>query len=162
MIVSIIAAIGKNRVIGNDNNLPWRLPADMKRFRKLTLGKQVVMGQRTFESIGKALPGRTNIVLSNNPGFRAKDCLVAHSLEEALNAAKEEEVMIVGGESVYKQFLPLADRMYLTLIDEEFAGDAYFPEYNSEEWEEKERRDCQPDDKNPYNYAFVTLQRRKI
>lgn len=163
MIISIIVAIGNNRVIGIKNALPWKLPADMEHFRQLTAQKPLIMGQKTFESIGKALPRRTNIVLTLDKNFQAADCLIAHSIEEALQIAKEkgEEVMICGGVSVYKQFLPLADRMYLTLIDGDFEGDAFFPEFDWNDWDEIERIENQPDKNNPYKYTFLTLERKK-
>ncbi len=163
MIVSIIVAMGKERVIGIKNALPWKLPADMEHFRRLTDKKPLIMGQKTFESIGKALPGRINIVLTLDKNFQASDCLVAHSIEEALQIAKEkgEEVMICGGFSVYKQFLPLADRMYLTLIEGDFDGDAFFPEFDWKDWKELERIENQPDKNNHYKYTFITLQRKK-
>ncbi|MFA4999104.1 MAG: dihydrofolate reductase [Candidatus Paceibacterota bacterium] len=162
MIISIIVAIGNNRVVGIDNKLPWNLPADMKHFREKTMGKPVIVGQKTFESIGKPLPGRTNIVLTLDKNFNHPGCIVAHSIEEALKAAKDfEEVMIIGGVSIYGQFMPLADRMYLTLIDGDFKGDIYFPEINYQDWEETERIDNLPDKENPYKYSFVTLERKK-
>jgi dihydrofolate reductase len=162
MMISIIAALGRNKVIGKNNKLPWKLPADLKHFKELTLGKPIIMGQKTFESIGKPLPGRTNIILSLDENFKPSGCIVAHSLQEALEATKgAKEVMIAGGASVYKQFLPLADRLYLTLIDADFEGDAYFPEFNWGDWEIIEKIENQPDKENPYKYTFLTLQRRK-
>lgn len=158
MVISIIAAIAKNLVIGKNNKLPWNLPADLRRFKELTLGKPIIIGQRTFESIGRSLPERKNIILSQEENFRPKNCLVVHSIEEALKAAgNAPEVMICGGVSVYKQFLPLAHKMYLTLIDENFDGDAYFPEFNWKDWQEIERIENQPNKKNPYRYTFITL-----
>ncbi len=164
MIISIIVAIGNNRVIGIKNALPWNLPADMEHFRQLTTGKPLIMGQKTFESIGKALPGRINIILTLDNNFKASGCLIAHSIEEALQIAEEkgDEVMICGGVSVYKQFLPLANRMYLTLIDGNFNGDAYFPEFNWQDWNETERVDNNSDKDNPYSYSFVTLQKKIV
>lgn len=154
--------MGKNRVIGKNNKLPWKLPADLKRFRNLTMGKPVIMGQRTFESIGKPLTGRTNIILSLDKSFNPKGCIVVHSIEEALKAAAfAKEVMIIGGASIYQQFLPLADRMYLTLIDKSFEGDTFFPEFDWQEWEGKERIENQPNKNNPYKYTFITLERKK-
>ncbi len=164
MIISIIVAIGNNRVIGIKNALPWNLPADMEHFRQLTTGKPLIMGQKTFESIGKALPGRINIILTLDNNFKAPDCFVAHSIEEALQIAKEkgEEVMICGGVSIYRQFLTIADRMYLTLIKGDFEADAFFPEFDWNEWQETERIDKESDKDNPYPYSFVTLQRKRI
>lgn len=161
MRISIIAALSKNRVIGKDNKLPWNLPGDLKRFKKLTLGKPVIMGQKTFESIGKALPGRINIVLTQDKSFRPENCVVAYSLREALKASRAaEEVMIIGGSSVFEQFLPLASRMYLTLIDEEFDGDVFFPEFNRSDWQETARSENRPDKENIYKYTFVTLEKK--
>ena len=153
--------MGRNRVIGIKNTLPWKLPADMVRFRQLTMGKPVIMGQKTFESIGKPLPGRTNIILTLDKNFAPSGCQVALSIEDTLEIAKDfKEVMICGGESIYRQFLPLAYRMYLTLIEGDFKGDAYFPEFNYNDWEEIERIENKPDKDNPYQYTFLTLQRK--
>ena len=152
-MISIIAAIGNNNVIGKDNKLPWNLPEDMEHFKKLTLGKPVIMGQRTFESIGMALPGRTNIILTQDKNFRAEGCIISYSIEEALEKAKSfPEVMICGGVSVYQQFLPLADRMYLTLIKGDYEGDAFFPEFDYNDWKEVEREEHD-------KYSFITLEK---
>ncbi|MDO8663439.1 MAG: dihydrofolate reductase [Candidatus Wildermuthbacteria bacterium] len=154
MLVSIIVAMGNNRVIGRNNKLPWDLPEDLEHFKKMTLGKPVIMGQRTFESIGKVLPGRTNIILTKDDNFNQTGCLVAHSLEEALSLAKDaKEVMICGGSSVYRQFLPLADRMYLTMVEGDYQGDAFFPEFDWSDWQEVERE-------NHDKYSFITLDRK--
>ena len=164
MLISIIVAMGNNRVVGIKNSLPWILPADMEHFRCLTLGKPIIMGQKTFESIGKPLSGRINIILTRDENFRAEGCLVSYSIEEALAVAKKqgaEEVMIAGGVSIYSQFLPLADRMYLTLIDGDFEGDAFFPEFDYNDWEEVERVENEPDKNNPYPYSFVVLKKKK-
>ncbi len=161
MIISIIAAVADNRVIGNKNSLPWHLPADMEYFKKTTAGKPIIMGARTFESIGKALPGRKNIVLSDDKNYKIEGCVVTGSIEEALREAEpSEEVMIAGGTSVYKQFLPLADRMYLTFIHHDFEGDSFFPEYDLNEWKEIKRIDNQPDENNKYSYSFVIFERK--
>lgn len=175
MIISIIAAMAQNRVIGKNNALPWKLPADMEHFRQLTAGKPVIVGQKTFESIGKALPGRTNIVLTLDKNFQAPGCIAAYSIEEALQIAKggsealallppknkgAEEVMVIGGVSIYKQFLPLADRLYLTVIEGEFEGDAFFPEFDWQDWKETEKKENFPDKDNPYKYTFLTLEKK--
>ena len=160
-VISIIAAIGNNWVVGINNKLPWDLPADMEHFRQKTRGKPVIMGQKTFESIGKPLPDRTNIVLTLDKNFHPQGCIVAHSIAQALGAAKDfEEVMICGGVSIYKQFLPLADRMYLTRIEGDFEGDAFFPAFNWEDWKEVERVEHEADDDNPYKYSFITLEKK--
>ncbi|MFH1509604.1 MAG: dihydrofolate reductase [Candidatus Nealsonbacteria bacterium] len=160
--ISIIVAIGNNLVIGKDNKLPWDLPADMDHFQQKTLGKPMIMGQKTFESIGRPLPQRTNLILTLDENFSQEGCIIAHSIDEALDKLKDfEEIMIIGGVSIYKQFLPIADRMYLTLIDGEFEGDAFFPEFDWDDWNEIERIENKPDSKNPYKYTFVTLERKK-
>ncbi len=164
MILSIIAAMGKNREIGFNNSLPWHLPADLKYFKKNTFGKTIVMGQRTFESVGgKPLPGRKTIILSDDYQYKTpQNCLVAHSLNEVLNISqKEKEVMICGGASIYKQFLPLADRLYITFIHHNFKADTYFPEINWEDWQEIKRIDNLPDNENPYSYSFLIFERKK-
>lgn len=167
LIISIIAALGRNNVIGNRNGLPWHLPADLQHFKELTKGKPIIMGSKTFESIGKPLPQRDNIVLTRDSDYKAEGCKIARSLDEALQLAEQGElgkasgeVMICGGESVYKQFLPLAQRMYLTFIDGDFEGDAYFPEFDKTEWKEVAKENRQADIHNPYNYSFVVLARR--
>ena len=153
--------MSNSRVVGINNKLPWNLPADLEHFKELTLAKPVIMGQKTFESIGKPLTGRTNIILTLDKDFTPSGCQVAHSIKEALEIAKDfKEVMICGGVSIYRQFLPLADRMYLTLIEGNFEGDAFFPEFDWLEWKEVEHIENQPDDENPYKYTFITLERK--
>ena len=160
MIISLIAAMDQNRLIGQGNRLPWRLPADMKHFRKLTLGKPLVMGRRTFESIGKPLAKRTNIILTRDRNFRASGCIVTHSVDEALRKANDcEELMIIGGHSVYEQFLDCAGRFYLTQIHECFEGDVYFPEFELSRWREVKRVKRESDNDNPHSYDFVFLHR---
>lgn len=169
MIISLIAAMGNNRVIGINNTLPWRLPADLKHFKKITMGKPILMGRKTYESIGKPLPGRTNIIVTNDRDYQAPGCVVTHTVDEALAAAQGragttatngEEIMVIGGASFYEQLLPRAQRLYLTLIHEDFAGDAWFPAFNHAEWSEVEHTDCEPDEANPYHYSFVVLERK--
>ena len=161
MIVSIIAGMDENRLIGQGNRLPWRLPADMKHFRRHTLGKPVLMGRKTYESIGKPLPKRTNIILTRDPDYQAEGCVVTHSIEEAFGTASGcEEIMVIGGASIYELFLPSVDRLYLTYIHDRFEGDVYFPPFDIADWHEVERVDCQPDEKNPHPYSFLFLHRR--
>ena len=160
MIISLIAAMGRNRVIGINNTLPWRLPADLKHFKQITMGKPVLMGRKTYESIGKPLPGRANIIVSSDHHYEVPGCVVVQSIDEALaTAAGYEEVMVIGGASFYQQLLPRADRLYLTLIDADFNGDAWFPEIQPEQWQEQERVDHAPDAANAYHYSFLMLQR---
>ena len=160
MIISLISAMGRDRVIGINNTLPWRLQADLKHFKQITMGKPVLMGRKTYESIGKPLPGRTNIIISRDGDYRVPGCIVAHSIDAALaSAAGHEEIMVIGGAALYEQMLPRADRLYLTLIDEDFKGDAWFPEINPAQWQEMERVNHAPDAANPYHYSFLMLQR---
>lgn len=160
MEISLIAAVGKNGVIGKNNSLPWNLPADMKHFRELTLGKVVIMGRKTFESIGNPLPKRINIVLTKKKDYNAEGCNVFNSVNEALAEAKSHgEIMIIGGAEIYTLFLPLVNKMYLTLIDAEIDGDSYFPKYNKNEWKEVYRKENKADEMNQYNYTFLTLVR---
>jgi len=161
MIISIISAMDKNRIIGKDNRLPWALPADLNYFKKQTEGKPIIMGSKTYESIGRPLPNRKNIVMSFDKSYSAPGCTVVTSIKEALKEAQPaEEVMVSGGASVYKQFLPLANRLYLTFINNSFEGDARFPKFDILEWEEISREDHEPDNKNKYAYSFVIYQRR--
>ncbi len=163
MIISIISAVAENRIIGNKNSLPWHLPADFKYFKETTLGKTIVMGLNTFKSIGeRPLPGRKNIILNNDLSYVPPEgCFVAHSINELLQVVKnEQEVFICGGASVYKQFLPLANRLYLTYIYHNFEGDTYFPEFDINDWKEIKRTDCKADEKNKYDYSFVILERK--
>lgn len=134
--LALIAALARNRVIGRDNRLPWRLPADLRFFKQTTMGKPLLMGRRTWESIGKPLPGRRMIVLSRNPGYRASGCAVARSLDEAVAiAGAVPEIMVIGGASLYEQTLPSAKRLYLTLVDADIPGDAWFPKWDAREWQ---------------------------
>ena len=162
MTDSLIWAMADNRVIGIDNRLPWRLPADMQWFRRQTLGKPIVMGRLTFESFGaKPLPGRRNLVVSRNPDYVAEGAEVFDSLQAALAATEnDEEVMVIGGASLYAQALPLADRLYMTLVHTEAMGDAHFPDFDMAQWREVERQDHAADDKNPHPCSFVVLKRR--
>ncbi len=163
MIISLIAAMGNNRVIGINNALPWRLPADLKHFKKITMGKPILMGRKTYESIGKPLPGRTNIIITHDRDYQAPGCVVTHTVDEALAAAtSSEEIMVIGGASFYEQLLPHAQRLYLTLIHENFAGDAWFPAFDHAQWSEVEHTDCKPDEANPYHHSFVVLERKRL
>ena len=162
-MISMIAAMAENRVIGNKNAIPWHLPADFKYFKETTLGKTIVMGLNTFNSIGgKPLPGRKHIILTLDKDYIApENCVAAHSIEEVLEMAKDvEELMICGGASVYKQFLPLSQKIYLTYVHANPEGDTYFPEVDLAEWNEVSRTDCKADEKNKYDYSFVVLERK--
>jgi len=162
-MISMIAAVAENRVIGNKNTIPWHLPADFKYFKETTLGKTIVMGLNTFNSIGgKPLPNRKHIILTNDPSFVApENCVAAHSIDEVVSMIKDiPDVFICGGASVYKQFLPLVQRLYITEVHASPEGDTYFPEVDMKEWEEVKRTDCKADEKNNYNYSFVVLERK--
>ncbi len=152
--------MGRGRVIGINNTLPWRLPADLKHFKQITLGKPVLMGRKTYASIGRPLPDRINIIISSDRHYQVPGCSVVDSIDAALTAAAgHEEIMVIGGAALYQQLLPRADRLYLTLIDEDFNGDAWFPEINHAQWQELERIHHAPDAANPYHYSFLMLQR---
>lgn len=157
MTISIIAAASQNGIIGANNKLPWRLPADLKRFKELTLGHPILMGRKTFESIGKPLPGRTNIVITRQKEFACCGAITASSLEEALRLCGEaEEVFAIGGATIYEQALPLADKIYLTVIHQDFEGDARFT-FDKKSWREVSRQDFAPDAANPHSFSFLTL-----
>lgn len=164
MIVSAIAAMSKNQVIGKDNDLPWHLPADMRYFMRTTKGHHVIMGRKTFESMGVPLKNRTNIVITRDGFYSASGILVAHSLHEALQIAEsneEEEVFIIGGAEIYKLALPLLDRIYLTEIDLIVSdGDAFFPKLDMSDWVLVSDERCTPDEKNHYHYAFKIFEKQ--
>ena len=147
-------------VIGRDNGLPWHLPADLQYFKQTTMGKPILMGRKTHESIGRPLPGRTNIVITRDTGYRAAGCVVVNSIDAALAAAGEQdEIMVIGGAEFYRQVLPHTDTIYLTRIHESFDGDTFFPELNGANWHEVERSDHAADAKNPHDYSFIRLDR---
>lgn len=160
MRISAIVAMSQNRVIGKENQLPWHLPADLKHFKQITMGKPILMGRKTHQSIGRVLPGRCNVVITRDTDFQATGCVVAHSISTALAAVSySEEVVVIGGALLYEQLLPKTERLYLTVIHQEFEGDAYFPEVDVSEWREVDRADYEVDEGNPYSYSFITLDR---
>jgi dihydrofolate reductase len=162
MRIALIVAMAENRVIGRNNQLPWRIPADLRHFKALTLGKPVIMGRKTYESIGRPLPGRDNIVVTADSGYQAEGCQVVHSVEQALEAAGScEEAMIIGGANLYRQTLENADRLYLTLVKAEPEGDTWFPEIELQQWREIERQAHTADESNEYDYDFVVLERAR-
>lgn len=165
--VALIAAMARNRAIGRENGLPWRISGDLKFFKRTTLGKPIVMGRKTFESIGRPLPGRENIVISRNPGWSADGVVSALSLEAALEMARRsavetgaEEAMVIGGAQIYRQALPLATRLYLTEVDAEVDGDAFFPEVG-DQWRESSRECFEASDRDEYSYCLVQYDRFK-
>lgn len=159
--ITIIAALARNRVIGRDNRMPWHISDDLKRFKSLTLGHPVVMGRKTFQSIGKPLPGRDNIVITRSDAFAAPGCRVVHSLAEALSAAQDgPEVFVIGGADIYALALPIADCLQLTEVDAETDGDAYFPDFDRGAWREVSREPGSTAGPDGIRYAFVTCERR--
>jgi dihydrofolate reductase len=159
-VLSIIAALAENRVIGRAGGLPWRLPADLRHFKALTMGKPLLMGRRTWESLPGLLPGRRHIVVSGRRDYVAPGCELAHSLEEAIAlAGAVPEVMLIGGGEIYRQGLPLADRLQLTLVHAQVDGDTFFPPLDLAAWREAAREEHLADAHNPFAYAFVTLDR---
>ena len=161
MIVSLVAAASDNNVIGKNNTLPWRMPADMKFFKNLTMGHTVVMGRKTYESMGKPLQGRKNIVITRNNDFKAENCIVLGSFSEVLEYCKtEDEIFVIGGAQIYHQLIDKADKIYLTRIHGNFDGDAHFPVIDIKEWDETYQSHFQADEKNPYPYSFLEFSRR--
>ena len=161
MIISIIVAMNEAGVIGKGGGLPWHLPADLTWFKSQTLGKPVLMGRKTFHSIEGPLPGRRNIVLSRQEGFVPNGCTVAKSVDDALKeAGGAEELMVMGGAECYRAFLPLAKRLYLTVVHGEIEGDTAFPDYDRSEWREKFRQDRPADEANRFALTFLILERK--
>ncbi|GFR38254.1 dihydrofolate reductase [Insulibacter thermoxylanivorax] len=158
--LSIIVAMGKDRTIGKNNDLPWHLPDDLKRFRKITMGHPIIMGRKTHESIGKALDGRHNIVLTRDPEYRAEGCTVTHSVEETLQAVQDaDEAFVIGGAEIIRLFLAQTDRIYLTYIDQDFAGDVFLPELAEEEWQLVSVTPGVTDERNPYRFEYRIYER---
>jgi len=161
MTISIIAALASNNVIGRDNEMPWHLPADLKRFKALTMGHHLVMGRKTFEAIGRPLPGRTTVVVTRRGAFAAPDVVVAPSIDAALDTAHgDSEVFIAGGAEIYEQMIHRADRMYLTRVHADVGGDAFFPDFDDvTEWSLVDSEHHEPDEKNALPYSFLTYER---
>ena len=162
MTISVIVAMGRNRVIGKDNQLPWKISVDLKRFKNLTMGNPIVMGRKTHQSIGKSLPGRTNIILTEDKSYQAADCLCVHSIEEALSLVDSRgsvEVFFIGGASIYEQVLPMTNKLYLTLIDHEFEGNVVFPEWDPRDWVLRKEERVLKDAQHPYNFIFQIYER---
>ncbi|MEX0731394.1 MAG: type 3 dihydrofolate reductase [Aquisalimonadaceae bacterium] len=162
MKISLIAALTRDRVIGRDNDLPWRIRADMRFFRETTMGKPIIMGRRNFESIGRPLPKRTNIILTRDRNYTAEGCLIAHDVDQAMKLAEGAmEIMVIGGAEIYRLFLPRADRLYLTWVDAEIDGDTHFPEFQAEDWDVVERHQQPAGEDSPYDLLYETLDRRR-
>lgn len=162
MRISFILAMDRNNVIGADGGLPWHLPADLRYFKSVTMGKPLIMGRKTYETIGKPLPGRKNIVMTRDETYKAPGCTVVHTRQEALEAAGDAlEIMIIGGAEIYGQFLPQADRIYLTRIDEAFEGDTVFPQLAAEQWRTVSEEAHEADERNPHPFCWLVLERRR-
>jgi len=158
-IISLVCAMANNRVIGKDNKMPWHLPADLQHFKSVTMAKPIVMGRKTYESIGRPLPGRQNVIISRNSEYQVDGADVVDSIESALELlSNNDEVMIIGGGFLYSQMIDLADKLYLTFIDLDVDGDTYFPEYEHLNLQEESREPRLSDEKNPHNYQFVNFQ----
>lgn len=163
-ILSAIVAMSENRIIGNQNKLPWHLPADLKHFKEITTGHFIIMGRKTFESIGKSLPNRTNIVLSRDANFHAPGCQTVCSIDEAIaqaEQANQKEIFIIGGAEIYRQLLPKIERLYLTIVHSQIEGDTSFPTLSTPEWIETSRERHESDEKNAFAYSFITMERNK-
>lgn len=161
-MISLIWAMDENRVIGHHNQLPWRLPEDLKFFKRVTMGHPIAMGRKTYESIGKPLPGRENIVITRDQNFDPEGCNVMNSMEEFFDFAgqREDEVFVIGGAEIFKEVLPRADKLYLTLIHKQFEGDTFFPVFDIDKWQLESREPGLKDEKNPYDYEFLIYKRK--
>ncbi len=162
MRTSLIVAVAANGAIGREGDLPWRLPADLRHFKRLTMGHHLIIGRRTWESIGVVLPGRTMVVVTRDPAYRSgvEGVLVAHSLKEALRLAEgDDEVFVAGGAALYREVFDIVDRMYVTRIDAEFEADTFFPDLDEDQWVVIAEEHHDPDGKNLYPYTFLTMER---
>src|SRR5690606_2110364 len=161
-MISFLWAEDENHLIGRNNDLPWRIPADLKYFKETTLGHPIVMGRKTYESIGKALPGRTNVILTRDENFEADGCIIFHTKDELLKLSKEQqkEIFITGGAEIYRLFMDVVDRLYVTKILHTFEGDTYFPEVNWDNWSLISSKPGVKDEKNPYDYEFRIYERK--
>ena len=162
MIISIIVAMDKHGLIGRENDLPWRLSSDLKHFKSITMGKPIVMGRKTHESIGRALPGRENIILTRNEDYLAQGCTVVNRIEDLESLCESnKEIMIIGGAELYRAVYPHAKKFYLTEVHAELAGDTYFKEFQRQDWLEISREDFSADENNDYDYSFVEYERKR-
>ncbi|NCT37842.1 dihydrofolate reductase [Bacillus sp. EB93] len=161
-MISLIVAMDQNRVIGKNNKLPWHLPADLQYFKQVTMGHPIVMGRKTFESIGRVLPGRENVIVTRNQEFKAEGCVVLHDIAQIKMFADnhEEEVFVIGGAEIFKEILPFTDRLYITEIHETFEGDTFFPEIDENEWDEISSKPGSIDEKNRFAHDFIILQKK--
>ncbi|WP_210610152.1 dihydrofolate reductase [Priestia flexa] len=158
-MISLIVAMDNNRLIGKENDLPWRLPADLQYFKQTTTGHTIVMGRKTFESIGKPLPNRRNVILTGNKDYHHEGVKVIHSVDDLMSLEEASELFVIGGATVYEQTMNVATRLYVTHIEEAFEGDTYFPEIDSSVWKEVSKKQGVKDEKNPYVYYFTVYER---
>lgn len=160
-MLAIIVALSENNVVGIENRLPWKISADLRRVKALTMGHHILMGRKTHESIGKPLPGRTNVIISRNGNYSAEGCVIVNSLDAALELAKQDpEIFVFGGGEIFKQALPLVQKIYMTRVHTNIDGDTYFPELNPEEWQLTEEERHAADEKNEFDYSFLTYERK--
>ncbi len=160
MKISLIVAMAANRAIGLNNKMPWHLSADLKKFKKITMGSPILMGRKTYESIGRPLPGRDNIIISRNSAYQQPGCIVFNNIEKALASCQQhDEVFVIGGAAFYKPMLPIADKLYLTEIHKIFKADTYFPVINRDEWRETAREEISDDPAVDFSYSFIVLER---
>ena len=166
MKIAMIAAVAENNAIGINNKMPWYLPGDLRYFKAVTMGKPIIMGRKTFDSLRKPLPGRTNIVITRDKDWSHEGVKVVHSLQDAISLAEDvalingnDELMVIGGAEIYRQALPQADRLYLTRVYQSFKGDAFFPELNDAEWQEVAREDQHSEDEEPLKFSYLVLER---
>jgi dihydrofolate reductase len=161
-MISFIVAMDENRVIGKDNQLPWHLPEDLKFFKRVTMGHPIAMGRKTHQSIGRVLPGRENIVITRQPDYQSEDCTVFYSVDDFVKYSQKQndEIFVIGGAEIFKETFTYADRLYITLIHDEFAGDTYFPEFDSSEWDLVSIEKGIRDDKNPYDYEYRLYEKK--
>jgi dihydrofolate reductase len=159
-VISLIVAMARNRVIGAGNKIPWHLPNELKLFKSLTMGHHILMGRRTYESIGRLLPGRTTVIVTRQRDYNVPGAIVAHSVEEALAAcAGDDEIFVIGGAELFRETLPIADRLYLTVVDAEPEGDTFMPDFDAADWREVKTESFAPDATHPHGYRFSILQR---
>jgi len=161
MKISLIVAFDEQRLIGNNNKLPWHLPADLKNFKQITMGHYMIMGRKTFDSIGKPLPGRTSIIITRKKDFKIEGCIVVNTLNEALiKSEDQQEVFIIGGAQIFECTLPIATDLFITQIHHLFEGDTFFPEIPKSDWEEVSRKKNEPDEKNEWAYSFIHYKKK--
>lgn len=161
-MISFLVAMDQNRVIGKDNKLPWHLPADLKYFKELTMGHPIIMGRKTYESIGRPLPGRENIVITRKKDYTAEGCTIIHSISEVkeLDEKRNDELFVIGGAEIFEQTFSIADRLYITVIEETFEGDTYFPHFNEDDWGIVSKEKGVQDERNVYEHYFLVYERK--